>query len=100
MALSMVAQAGFILAILLPAAGIVPLFPLLFLSGSIAPIESMPWWLQVGSEVSPMRHYIEIVSGLFLKGAGIVELWPHAAALAAIAAPLFLGSWLIFRRAW
>lgn len=76
------------------------LFPLLFLSGSLAPIESMPWWLQVGAEVSPMRHYIEIVSGLFLKGAGILELWPHAAALIAISAPLFLGSWLIFRRSW
>lgn len=76
------------------------LFPLLFLSGSIAPVESMPWWLQVGSEVSPMRHYIEIVSGLFLKGAGISELWPHAVALIAISAPLFLASWLIFRRSW
>lgn len=76
------------------------LFPLLFLSGSLAPIESMPWWLQVGAEVSPMRHYIEIVSGLFLKGAGILELWPHTVALIAISAPLFFGSWLIFRRSW
>lgn len=47
-----------------------------------------------------LRHYIEIVSGLFLKGAGILELWPHAAALIAISAPLFLGSWLIFRKSW
>ena len=76
------------------------LFPLLFLSGSIAPIESMPVGLQVGAEVSPIRHYIEIVSGLFLKGAGVAELWPHALALAAISALLFLGSWLIFRRSW
>lgn len=76
------------------------LFPLLFRSGSIAPIESMPWWLQVASEASPFRHYIEIVSGLFLKGAGIVELWRHAAALLAISAPMFFGSWLIFRKSW
>lgn len=76
------------------------LFPLLFLSGSIAPIESMPWWLQIASEASPLRHYIEIVSGLFLKGAGILELWRHAAALLAISAPMFFGSWLIFRRTW
>ena len=76
------------------------LFPLLFLSGSIAPIESMPAALQVGAEASPIRHYIEIVSGLFLKGAGVAELWPHALALAAISALLFLGSWLIFRRSW
>lgn len=76
------------------------LFPLLFLSGSVTPIESMPRWLQVGSEASPLRHGIAIVSGLFLKGAGMGELWPHAAALAAIGAPLFLGSWVLFRRQW
>ena len=76
------------------------LFPLLFLSGSVTPIESMPDWLQYGIQVSPLRHSIAIVSGLFLKGAGIGELWPHAAALTAISLPLFVGSWLIFRRAW
>lgn len=76
------------------------LFPLLFLSGSVAPIESMPGWLQIGAEASPIRHYIEIVSGLFLKGAGVGELWPHALALAAISTLLFTSGWLIFRRAW
>lgn len=76
------------------------LFPLLFLSGSVTPLESMPQWLQVAIEGSPLRHTIAIVSGIFLKGAGLGELWRHAAALAAIALPLFTGAWLIFRRAW
>lgn len=76
------------------------LFPLLFLSGSVTPVESMPKWLQVASQASPLRHGIAIVTGLFLKGAGMDELWPHAAALAAIGAPLFAGSWLLFRRQW
>lgn len=76
------------------------LFPLLFLSGSIAPIESMPVGLQIGAEASPIRHYIEIVSGLFLKGSGLAELWPHALALTAISAFLFASGWLIFRRSW
>lgn len=76
------------------------LFPLLFLSGSTSPIESMPWWLQMGAEVSPIRHYLEIASGLFLKGAGIVELWRHAAVLLLISLLMFLGSWLIFRKSW
>ena len=76
------------------------LFPLLFLSGSVTPIESMPEWLQYGIQISPLRHNIAIVSGLFLKGAGLGELWPHAAALAAISLPLFVSAWLIFRRAW
>jgi len=76
------------------------LFPLLFLSGSVTPIESMPDWLQYGIQISPLRHGIAIISGLFLKGAGLGELWPHALALAAISTPLFVGSWLIFRRSW
>lgn len=76
------------------------LFPLLFLSGSVTPVESMPGWLQYAIEASPLRHSISIVSGLFLKGSGIGELWPHAAALAAISVPLFVGSWLIFRKSW
>lgn len=80
--------------------GFFGLFPLMFLSGTIAPIESMPPWLQAVSEVSPLRHYVEIVSGLFLKGAGMGELWPHAVALLAISAPMFVGAWLLFRRQW
>ena len=76
------------------------LFPLLFLSGSVSPIESMPRWLQIASEASPLRHGIEMTAGLFLKGAGMAELWPHALALAAIGAPLFATSWLLFRRQW
>jgi ABC-2 type transport system permease protein len=76
------------------------LIPLLFLSGSVSPIESMPRWLQVAMVASPLRHGVEIISGLFLKGAGMGELWPHAAALAAIGLPLTAGAWLIFRRSW
>ena len=76
------------------------LFPLLFLSGSTTPIESMPKWLQSASEISPLRHHIEILSELFLKGAGMSEFWPHILVLAAIGVPLFAASWLIFRRSW
>lgn len=76
------------------------LFPLLFLSGSVTPLESMPRWLQTGIEGSPLRHSIAIASGLFLKGAGMAELWPHALALAAIGAVVFSAAWLIFRRSW
>ena len=80
--------------------GFFGLFPLLFLSGSIAPIESMPPWLQTASLASPQRHYVEIVSGLFLKGAGLAELWRQALALGAISSAMFLSAWLVFRRRW
>lgn len=66
------------------------LFPILFLSGTLVPIESMPTGLQWVSLLSPVRHYLDIVLGIFLKGIGITELWPQALALAAIGGALFL----------
>ncbi|WP_068878717.1 MULTISPECIES: ABC transporter permease [unclassified Phenylobacterium] len=76
------------------------LFPLMFLSGTIAPIETMPGWLQTASLASPQRHYVEIVSGLFLKGAGLAELWKQTLALIGISGAMFSGGWLLFRRQW
>lgn len=74
------------------------LFPLMFLSGTVVPVESMPNLLQQLSLASPLRHYLDITLGIFLKGAGLEILWPHALALVAIGIPLYLAAWLIFRR--
>jgi len=74
------------------------LFPLMFLSGTIVPVESMPAPLQAASLASPVRHYLDVILGLFLKGSGVSVLWPHALALVAIGAPLFAAAALIFRR--
>ncbi|MCE9683418.1 ABC transporter permease [Halomonas alkalisoli] len=74
------------------------LFPLMFLSGTMVPVESMPSLLQQLSLASPLRHYLDITLGIFLKGAGMEILWPHALALVAIGIPLYLAAWLIFRR--
>jgi ABC-2 type transport system permease protein len=74
------------------------LFPLMFLSGTLAPVESMPEILQTISLASPLRHYMDIILGIFLKGAGVLDLWPQALSLAAIGAPLFLLAGLLFER--
>jgi ABC-2 type transport system permease protein len=74
------------------------LFPIMFLSGTVVPIESMPEVLQMLSLASPLRHYMDIVLGVFLKGAGLTELWPQALALLAIGLPLFGLSMAAFRR--
>ncbi len=73
------------------------LFPLMFLSGTLAPVESMPDALQTLSLASPLRHYMDVILGVFLKGAGVAELWPQTLALAAIGAPLFALAAIIFR---
>lgn len=74
------------------------LFPLMFLSGSLVPVESMPEVLQRLSLLSPLRYYMDVILGIFLKGAGIRELWHEALALLAIGIVLFGGSLFAFRR--
>ena len=56
-------------------------FPFIFLSGFTFPIENMPAMIQAISFVIPLRYFIEIIRGLFLKGVGMETLWPQALAL-------------------
>lgn len=71
------------------------LFPIMFLSGTMVPISSMPPVLQWISFISPLRHYMEIVLGIFLKGVGMEVLWGHTLALATIGVAIF---WISVRR--
>ncbi len=74
------------------------LFPIMFLSGSLTPIESMPDVLQTLSLGSPLRYYMNIILGIFLKGAGWPELWQEAMWLSAIGSGLYLLALLAFWR--
>ena len=57
--------------------------PAFMLSGFAFPIRNMPVAVQYLTYVNPLRYFIEIVRGIFLKGAGIGVLWPQMACLAA-----------------
>lgn len=59
------------------------LMPMLYLSGFVFPIENMPPVIQAVTYLIPLRYFLEIVRGIFLKGIGLDLLWPQAAALAA-----------------
>jgi ABC-2 type transport system permease protein len=59
------------------------LMPMIYLSGFIFPIENMPAVIQAVTYVIPLRYYLVIVRGIFLKGIGIEVLWPQVAALTA-----------------
>jgi ABC-2 type transport system permease protein len=63
--------------------------PFLFLSGFTFPIANMPVVIQTISYIIPLRYYLEIVRGVFLKGAGISELWPQGLALLGIGLAVF-----------
>ena len=60
------------------------LMPTMLLSGFMFPVTSMPDTLQTITLINPMRHYLDVVRGVFLKGAGPVALWPQLAAMAAL----------------
>ena len=74
------------------------LFPVMFLSGTMTPIESMPPVLQSASLLSPLRYYMEVLLGVFLKGTGWAELWPQALAMTGIGLALFVAAAAVFRR--
>ncbi len=59
------------------------MIPMLYLSGTIFPIESMPPFFQGVSRFIPLTYYSIILRGIFLKGAGIDDLWPEAVTLVA-----------------
>jgi ABC-2 type transport system permease protein len=59
------------------------IMPMVYLSGFIFPIENMPAAIQPLTYLIPLRYYLVIVRGIFLKGIGWELLWPQVAALAA-----------------
>jgi ABC-2 type transport system permease protein len=59
------------------------LTPMLYLSGFIFPIENMPAAIQPITYLIPLRYFIIIVRGIFLKGVGVAVLWPQILALLA-----------------
>jgi ABC-2 type transport system permease protein len=57
------------------------LTPMIYLSGFVFPIENMPAVIQPFTYLIPLRYYLVIVRGIFLKGVGLDVLWPQAVAL-------------------
>jgi ABC-2 type transport system permease protein len=60
--------------------------PAVLLSGFLFPIANMPRAAQGLTYLNPLRYYLVILRGVFLKGIGVRVLWPQMAAL------LLLGS--------
>ena len=57
------------------------LIPMMYLSGFIFPIENMPAVIQPITYLIPLRYFVVILRGIFLKGVGLETLWPQALAL-------------------
>ncbi len=73
-------------------------FPFMFLSGFTFPIANMPAVIQPFTYLIPLRYFLEIVRGVFLKGTGLAELWPQALALFGLGIAIFSLSVFRFRK--
>ncbi len=74
------------------------MMPAILLSGFATPVENMPEWLQFLNEANPIRHYIVILRGIFLKDASAAFVLRHAAPLFLIAACTITLASVFFRR--
>lgn len=74
------------------------LFPVLFLSGTMTPIESMPPMLQTATRISPLRYYAEALSGVMVKGVGLDILWPQLLWMLGLGVAFFAVAAVLFRR--
>ena len=66
------------------------LLPAIILSGFLYPVDSMPVFFQWLTLLNPVRHFLEIVRAVFLKGTGYEVLWPQFLALLGMAT---MGLW-------
>jgi ABC-2 type transport system permease protein len=71
--------------------------PGFILSGFGSPVENMPNWLIVISEGNPIRHFVMIAQGLFLKDLPASVVWDHSWPLMLIAGITLSAAARLFR---
>lgn len=72
--------------------------PAMLLSGFATPIENMPDWLQPLTLADPLRHFLVVVKGIFLKDLPAAEVWAETLPLAVIAIVSLGAAAVLFRR--
>ncbi len=72
--------------------------PAFMLSGFAFPIRNMPEVVQWLTYLNPLRYFMEIVRGVFLKGSGADVLWPQMVALAVFGVVVLGSSALRFHK--
>ncbi len=72
--------------------------PAIILSGFMYPVENMPVVFRYLTLLNPIRHFLVVVRGVFLKGAGFAVLWPQILALAVMGTAILLFATTRFRK--
>lgn len=74
------------------------MMPAVLLSGYASPVENMPEWLQTATWINPVRHFVEVVKGVFLKDASPTRVLSLIGPLVAISAVTLSVASVMFRR--
>src|SRR6266849_10706385 len=75
------------------------IMPAVTFSGFGFPISTMPQWLQYLTYLSPLRYFLVVLRGTYLKGVGMEILWPQMVAMAALGLGLLTLSIFRFHKA-
>lgn len=75
------------------------IMPAIVFSGFGFPISTMPQWLQLATYASPLRYFLVVLRGVYLKGIGLDLLWPQMAGMAILGLSLLVLSVLRFHKA-
>jgi ABC-2 type transport system permease protein len=74
------------------------MLPSVFFSGFVFPRETMPWIFYTLSTLLPATYFISLMRAIILRGAHLVEYWPHLVILVIMAIVLFCICALMFRK--
>jgi ABC-2 type transport system permease protein len=74
------------------------ILPGIILSGFMYPIDTMPEIFQDLTLLNPVRYFMEMVRGIFLKGDGVADLWTHYLVLAGMSFGAVFGASRRFRK--
>ena len=72
--------------------------PSILLSGFMFPFAGMPQVVQWLAETLPLTHFLRLVRGIMLRGAGLEDLWPEVVALLAFTVVAMAVAILGFRK--
>jgi ABC-2 type transport system permease protein len=75
------------------------LMPAVTFSGFAFPINTMPQWLQDFTYANPLRYFLIVLRGSYLKGVGMDILWPQMLSMACLGLGLLATAVLRFRKA-
>lgn len=75
------------------------IMPAIVFSGFGFPISTMPQWLQLSTYLSPLRYFLIVLRGVYLKGVGLEILWPQFLGMALLGVSLLTLSVLRFHKA-